>query len=51
MLEKSRKLPYLIEILGLIIAPSLGILLTSFMVGDYFLEYSLHSDAAWELLT
>ncbi|RZP15794.1 MAG: hypothetical protein EVA30_03765 [Candidatus Dadabacteria bacterium] len=49
MLEKSRKLPYLIEILGLIIAPSLGILLTSFMVGDYFLEYSLHSDAAWEL--
>ncbi|MBT4634581.1 hypothetical protein HOB96_03960 [bacterium] len=37
------------EVSGIVLAPLLAILLTGYMVGEYFLEYSLHSDAAWEL--
>ena len=37
------------EVLGIVFATLLSILLTGYMVGEYFLEYSLHSDAAWEL--
>ena len=37
------------EALAVLASPLIAILLTSFMVGENFLEYSLHSDAAWEL--
>ena len=38
-----------VEALAVLASPLIAILLTGFMVGENFLEYSLHSDAAWEL--
>ena len=37
------------EFIGAFLAPLFAILLIPYLVGDFFLEYSLHSDAAWEL--
>jgi len=46
---KSIRLTALYEILGIVAALILGLFLSSFMLGEHFLDYSLHSDAAWEL--
>ena len=38
-----------LEAVALLLTPLITIFITKYMVGEYFLDYSLHSDAAWEL--
>ena len=39
----------ILEVVALLFTPLITIFLTKYMVGEDFLDYSLHSDAAWEL--
>ena len=49
MFESKKFFLNLRETLGIVLSVIISYLLIGFMVGNYFLDYSLHSDAAWEL--